>query len=317
MTLLDRHSHICIIGCGLIGGSFALALRRAGFKGRLTAWDNETTIRVAIERGVIDAREESFQQGEASTADLVFLATPIGGIIDFLRRHHSLLRPSTLVTDVGSTKAEICQCAGLSRQAGATGFEFIGGHPMAGSEHSGIEYARADLFDRATWALIDQETSSSKSLDELVRLIEALGARPVLMAAEEHDRAVALVSHLPQLLASTLATLLLGPAADHGTTAIELTALEHRQLELSRRLAAGGWRDMTRLAGSSFNIWRDIIMTNQPEVLRTLVQFQSALQLLTEALEHRDYQQVRELFDDANQSVVQLRETHYRQFDKV
>ena len=88
MTLLDRHSHICIIGCGLIGGSFALALRRAGFKGRLTAWDNETTIRVAIERGVIDAREESFQQGEASTADLVFLAGFVVEQVRALVFHH-------------------------------------------------------------------------------------------------------------------------------------------------------------------------------------------------------------------------------------
>ncbi|MFM8395904.1 MAG: prephenate dehydrogenase [Acidobacteriota bacterium] len=313
MTLLNPDSHICIVGCGLIGGSFALALRRAGFKGRLTAWDNETTIRFALERGVIDAPEDSFTEGVSSTANLVFLATPIGGIIDFMRRHRQLLRPGTLVTDAGSTKVEICRLARQSLPLESTGIEFIGGHPMAGSEHSGIEYARADLFDRATWALVDEPDCSPGRLAQLTALIEVIGARPLSIGAAEHDRAVALVSHLPQLLASTLATLLLAPSPDQQ----DPEGAESRQLDLSRRMAASGWRDMTRLAGSSFNVWRDIIMTNQPEVLRILTQYLAELQQLTEALERKDYQAVRDLFNEANRSVVQLRETHYRTFDKV
>lgn len=317
MTLLDRHSHICVIGCGLIGGSFALALRRAGFKGRLTAWDNESTIRLAIERGIIDAREDSFEQAAPAKADLIFLATPIGGIIDFLRRSSHLLRPGTLITDAGSTKVEICRVASEWLPGGASGADFIGGHPMAGSEHSGIEYARADLFDRATWVLVDQPTSRQSSIDQLTRLIEVIGARPITLTATEHDRAVALISHLPQLLATTLACLLLAPQPDQASASNPPADEDTRQLDLSKRLAASGWRDMTRLAGSSFNIWRDIVMTNQSEILPVLIRFQSVLQQLTEALERRDYLAVRDLFDEANQSVIQLRETHYRQFDKV
>jgi prephenate dehydrogenase len=317
VTLLDRQAHICVVGCGLIGGSFALALRRSGFKGRLTAWDNDSTVRLAIERGIIDARADSFEQGTPLRADLVLLATPIGGIIDLLRRSPQLFHPGTLITDAGSTKVEICRIASLVASSNVNGIEFIGGHPMAGSEHSGIEYARADLFDRATWALVDQPSSQPSRIDQLATLIESLGARPLIIAADEHDRAVAMVSHLPQLLASALATLLLAPSPEPGSSTTEPAASELRQLELSRRMAAGGWRDMTRLAGSSFNIWRDIVMTNQTELLRLLIRFQSTLQQLTEALERKDYQTVRELFDQANQSVVQLRETHYRQFDKV
>jgi prephenate dehydrogenase len=316
VTILDPDSHVSIVGCGLIGGSFALALRRAGFKGRLTAWDDPATIRLAVERGVIDGPEESFNNGTLTQARLLFLAAPIGGIVDFLRRHAHLISPRTIVTDAGSTKAEICQVA---RNCLPAEVSFIGGHPMAGSEHSGVEYSRADLFDRATWALVPEPTREAGSFEEIRALVETIGARPITVSPEEHDRTVAIVSHLPQIISTTLASLLATP---YPSTPLEAgsemtTTLDPLSIDLARTMAAGGWRDMTRLAASSFGIWRDIIITNQPHLTSALDQFIARLQLLSEGLERRDFQAARTLFEEANRSVTQLRETRYRPFDKI
>lgn len=319
MTLLDPDSRVCIVGCGLIGGSFALALRRAGFKGRLTAWDDPVAVSYAVERGVVDAREESFDSEPAGWPSLVFLSAPIGGIIDFLRLRGSAVPPGTIVTDVGSTKSEICRVARSTLPAGVS---FIGGHPMAGSEHSGVEYSRADLFDRATWALVSDPSQDQANFDLFRSVIETIGARPVVVSPDEHDRAVALVSHLPQIISTTLASLLSTPSSDScplpgAMTPASLANTDPQSIELARTMAAGGWRDMTRLAASSFTIWRDIILTNQPNLALTLEQFIARLQLLAEDLGKRDFQEVRALFDEANRSVTQLRETRYRPFDKV
>jgi prephenate dehydrogenase len=306
---------ICIVGCGLIGGSIALALRRAGFRGVLTATDTPSALDRAIERGVIDGREESLTEGRLCHIDLLYLAAPIGGILDFLRRHGPRLTPGTLVTDAASTKREICRVAAETLPEGVW---FVGGHPMAGSEQTGVEYARADLFDRATYALVRPIDGSplappEQKFEWLCSLVESLGARPIVTGAEEHDRAVALVSHLPQLLATTLATLLV----DSGSDDLAATPTDPQVLELSRRLAASGWRDMTRLAGSSFSVWRDILMTNQAWILPVLSEYLRQLQDLHDALEQGDYQALRHLFAEGNRSLHELREVHYRPFEMM
>ncbi|HEY8458894.1 MAG TPA: prephenate dehydrogenase/arogenate dehydrogenase family protein, partial [Blastocatellia bacterium] len=144
-------NHVCVVGCGLIGGSFALALRRAGFTGRITACGGSRSPRLAVERGIVDAVEESFDRGEVCEADLIYLAAPIGGIIDFLRTSSDRVKPGAIVTDAGSTKVEICRVAERTLPPAVT---FIGGHPMAGGENAGVQYARADLFENATYALM-------------------------------------------------------------------------------------------------------------------------------------------------------------------
>lgn len=300
--MTDLHS-VTIIGCGLLGGSFALALRRAGFTGRITACGGSRGPRLAVERGLADAIEESFERGEVCEADLIYLAAPIGGIIDFLKSKGRQLKPGAMVTDAGSTKAEICRVARESLPAGVA---FIGGHPMAGSENTGVEYACADLFDRATWALMNQHTATDEQFAQLKALIEEIGARPVITAPEQHDAAVALISHLPQLVASTLAGLLLdGHSPDTTDT------------DLARRLAATGWRDMTRLAGSSWSVWRDIVLTNQPHITAALDSMIGELQTLKEALETRDFNHARELFTQANNSVEAFRQQHYQRFENL
>jgi prephenate dehydrogenase len=292
--------HLTIVGCGLLGGSFALALRRAGFSGRITACGGKRSPQLAVARGVVDAIEESFARGERCKADLIYLAAPIGGIIDFLKTRHGQIKPGALVTDVGSTKSEICRVARASLPASVT---FIGGHPMAGSEQTGVEYARADLFERATYAVVAEQGVDETQRQRFLALVAAVGARALPVDAAAHDAAVALVSHLPQLVASALAAL---PGA-----------AQSDESGLAQRLAATGWRDMTRLAGSSWSVWRDIVMTNQPNVSAALGAMIAELQELKDALDVRDFNTARELFAMANRSVIEQRALHYGRFEQL
>lgn len=294
--MFSHFNQITIVGCGLLGGSFALALRRAGFAGRITAFGGSRSLTIAVEREIVNAIEESFDNDSVCESDLIFLAAPIGGIIDFLKKHARQIKPNAIVTDAGSTKVEICRVAQkeLSNEV-----SFIGGHPMAGSEHTGVEYARADLFDGATWALMKDDAMDEVSFQQMHSLIETIGARVLMTQPELHDDAVATISHLPQLLASSLADLL------------------NEKPELARRLAASGWRDMTRLAGSSWSVWRDIVLTNQPNISNALGEMISDLQQVKEALDTRDFNRVRELFSSANQSVETQRALHYQPFKKL
>jgi len=295
--------HVCIYGCGLIGGSFALALRRAGFTGRITACGGSRSPRLAVERGVVDAFEESFDRGDVCEADLVYLAAPIGAIIDFLRTRSEQIRPGAIVTDAGSTKVEICRVARAALPSNVT---FIGGHPMAGSENTGVQYARADLFDRATYALMIGQGIDGAEFDRFRSIVESIGARVLLAEPEAHDAAVALISHLPQLVASALASLL--SAERDGEVA---------ERELARRLAATGWRDMTRLAASAWGVWRDICLTNQSNISNALGSLIAEAQSLKDALDARDFNRARDLFAEANASVAEQRALHYSKFEKL
>jgi prephenate dehydrogenase len=295
--------HVCVVGCGLIGGSFALALRRAGFTGRITACGGSRSPRLAVERGVVDAVEEAFDRGEVCEADLIYLAAPIGGIIDFLRTRSERVRPGAIVTDAGSAKLEICRVARESLTKGVT---FVGGHPMAGGENTGVQYARADLFDRTNYALMIGQGVDEAEFDRFKSLVESIGARVLLTSPEAHDAAVALVSHMPQLVASALASLL-GPGRD----------VEVADRELARALAATGWRDMTRLAGSAWSVWRDICLTNQPNISKALGSLIAELQSLKDALDARDFNRARDLFAEANRSAAEQRALHYSGFEKL
>jgi prephenate dehydrogenase len=300
---VSEFKHICVVGCGLIGGSFALAVRRAGFAGRITACGGSRSSRLAVERGVVDAVEESFERGEVCEADLIYLAAPIGGIIDFLRRSSGRIKSGATVTDAGSTKVEICRVAARSLSSDVT---FIGGHPMAGGENTGVQYARADLFDQATYALMVGQGTGEAELGRFRTLVESIGARVLLTRPEAHDAAVALISHLPQLVASALASLL-GPERD----------VEIADRASARALAAAGWRDMTRLAGSSWGVWRDICLTNQPNISNALGALISELQSLKDALDSRDFNRARDLFAEANISAAEQRALRCSRFEEL
>jgi prephenate dehydrogenase len=243
---------VAIVGVGLIGGSFALALRATGFAGKIVGVSSAEAVRVAIERGMID---ETLPLAEAAAiADLIYLARPIEGILSALDELDAHVRPGTLITDAGSTKAAICARAAEKIHRA----RFVGGHPMAGKESRGAGEAEASLFRGRPYIL----TSPNAELEQIVA---SFGARIVIMPAEEHDRLVALTSHLPQLISTAL-------AAAIGTE------------PEAPRVAGPAAMDLTRLALSPYDIWRDIFATNAQNIDAALGVFIAKLEGLRDDL---------------------------------
>ena len=259
---------VTILGTGLIGGSFALAVRKYAPDTMVIGWDKDHVLRHAFERGAI---HEGF--GELSLAiagaDLIYVALPVGHTIELLPEVAKLASPHALVTDASSTKRSVCTAAGECFPAKSA--SFLGGHPMAGKEISGIAAADAELFRGSKYALIGkQEKEHAEELRdsrvmEFVALLEKIGADPVWLDAETHDRAAAIVSHLPQLLAVALAGVV---RAQTDETGLPVT------------LAGRGLRDALRLAGSPYSVWRDIILTNSDNLDRALSQLIQSLEQL-------------------------------------
>ena len=246
-------NRVTVVGCGLIGASFALALRRAGACRSVAGWDTDpSALEAALRLGAVEEVDEAFASGAVSGADLVYLAAPVGQIVELLGAGSQHFKPGAVVTDAGSTKADVCRAARAERPRG---WRFVGGHPVAGSHTGGTAHARADLFEGAPYVLAEPEDGGdAEALGALARTLDGLGARVRLMKADEHDRALAFVSHLPQLVSCALAqTVETRPDAD--------TLL---------RLAGAGYRDMTRLAASPWGIWRDILDTNSAELADAL-----------------------------------------------
>lgn len=252
---------VAIIGVGLIGGSFGLALKSAGFRGRIVGVSSPQTLEKALRRGAID--EGATLEKAVPQADLIYLAGPIHAILETIPALDGLARPGALATDAGSTKRRICEAG--SRLSGAL---FLGGHPMAGKEKRGVEEAEAELFRGRPWLLTpsrreDLETPAAR---EFLGWIERIGAEPRVMTPEEHDRTVALSSHLPQMLSTALAAAL---KERHGV----------------ERAAGPGLADMTRLALSGWDIWRDILETNRDEIVAAIGLFEERLRALKARLE--------------------------------
>src|SRR5579863_3047008 len=238
-----RFQRISIIGLGLIGGSWAMALKKRGFTGTITGCDRAPVLDRARAQGVMDEAEEN-PVSAVCEADLIIVAAPVGAILDLLPLLKRTTLPSALVTDTGSTKRMICQRAG-----DVFGGEplFLGGHPLAGKEQSGLESADADLFESARYALapIMPDDLGDDRIQAFSALVESVGAHPFVVEASAHDRAVAFLSHLPQLVSTALASLV----GERG-------AQDFVPLELS----AAGLLDMTRLGESPYTVWRDICL---------------------------------------------------------
>lgn len=242
-------SQITVVGCGLIGASFAFALRDAGVCDLICGWDNDPDVlKQACARGVIDEVDLAFDHGGKSAANLIYLAMPVKAIINFFEEHAALAKPGCLMTDAGSTKVDICKAAHRKLPPEV---HFIGGHPMAGNHLGGLDHARADLFRGAPYLLISQPDCDARSVTESLRLtLSAIGAHVEITTAETHDRAMAFVSHLPQLLSSALAA----------------TVKNQTDHECLTRFAGPAYRDLTRLSSSPWSIWRDILATNSGNV---------------------------------------------------
>jgi len=301
-------SRITILGTGLIGGSFALALRKYTTGTHISGWDRGDVLREAQNRGAVDESFSGDLTPALQKADLVYIALPIAPTIDLLPEIARHAPPHALVTDACSTKVRIAQAAGeiFSSEKGPL---FLGGHPMAGRELSGIAHANADLFRENTYALIAKSSepvlaglqarsfppanepapSQDSRVSAFVKILEKIGARPLWLGAPQHDYAVGLASHLPQLAAVALAGFLYDRLDENG---------------LPITLAGPGLRDSLRLAGSAYSTWRDIVLTNQEVLSAALDLFARRLDDLREKLSSRELEAD---FDAANELYKLLR----------
>jgi prephenate dehydrogenase len=264
---------ITIIGTGLIGGSLALALKKHRFAGRIIGCDRAPVLERARNKAAIDG-------GHGNPADavrgsqIVVLATPVSGIIDLIERLGPALPPKTLLTDVGSTKMEVLERAKAVFRKN-TGVRFLAGHPMAGKEQSGVEFADPDLFQGAAWFVTP--VPGQKVYDglsgEYLEWVETIGARIASMDASEHDQLCAWISHLPQMISTALAA-----------------ALVDEYGEEAPLLEAGGraLREMTRISSSPYSMWRDVALTNKTNIRTALLRLEQHLAHIRENLDTRE-----------------------------
>ncbi len=257
---------VAIVGVGLIGGSFGRSLRRVGFEGEILGVSSPGAVSAGLRAGAISSSGTLSEA--ASRADVLYLAQPVDRILVTIEQLGPLLNQygrssGVLVTDAGSTKSAIVARANavLPRNT------FLGGHPMAGKEKSGVEVSDADLFVGQPYVLTPAPGFENPLAAEFRAWIERTGARLVEMPPEEHDAVVALTSHLPQLLSTSLALTLAAHPNPH-------IALVH----------GSGLLDMTRLAMSSPDLWQSIIATNQGEILRAIDAFSEHLQIVRKAV---------------------------------
>ncbi len=263
-----------IVGTGLIGGSVGLALRGQGWY--VTGFDSQSGVSAAaVELGAIDA------EGLDPAAELTVIATPVGSIPELVR--DALASSSGVVTDVGSTKREICSLVDDSR--------FVGGHPMAGSEQDGIAGAKAQLFEGAMWVLTPTPSTDEQAFATVRAAVRSMGAETIALEPEVHDQMVAQVSHVPHLTAATLMCL-----ADD-------SSVEHRAL---LRLAAGGFRDMTRISAGRASIWPDICVANREAIVGSLDRLIEALSDVRSQVESNDSGKLLELLERARVARINL-----------
>jgi prephenate dehydrogenase len=288
MTLEPEFPRVAVIGTGLIGGSFALAVRREFPELSIIGFDRPDVLESAHANGAI-SESASDLAAAVRGADLVYVALPIGATIDALPKIAAAAQPNAFVTDSGSTKALICREA---QKHFRTGARFLGGHPMAGKENSGIDYANADLFQGSRYALIASENDPDPRVEHFAALLRIIGAHPVWCDAETHDWAVGIVSHLPQLASIALAHVVSDETDETDETGLPLT------------LAGSGLADMLRLAGSPYDIWRDTCLTNRENIAHALDRLAQAIEYLRTRLASKDLEQE---FKTANEIYSALR----------
>ncbi len=273
-----------IIGIGLIGGSIGLGLRQRGW--HVSAYDsNPQRLKLAVETKVVDAAVEAGNLD--ASAEITFVATDVGAIPAAVSQ--ALRETTGLVTDAGSVKAPVLSA--VTDTSSKRFSRFVGGHPMAGSEQEGLEGSRADMFDGAIWVLTPSEETDDSAYLGVHSVVASLGAEVVTMSPQRHDELVALISHVPHLTAATLMCL-----ADERSE-------QRQQLQ---RLAAGGFRDMTRIAASHPGIWPDICIQNQAAICEGLDRLTHALSEIRQAVASGDRTQLLEHLRQARTARLNL-----------
>ncbi|MGO8672464.1 MAG: prephenate dehydrogenase [Capsulimonadaceae bacterium] len=265
-----------IVGVGLMGGSIGLALKAAGRVARVVGIGrNHERLKEACRLSAIDDGVLDLAEGVAG-CDLVVMCTTIGHIVDNLRTVLAAARATAVVTDIGSTKSAIVAAAEGDPR-------FIGGHPMCGSERTGVEHSSATLYAGATWAVTPVSTTSPLAQRTLSSLIDAVGGVELILAPDIHDAMVAVTSHAPHVIASAL---------------IRQADRLRRDIPALPRMSAGSFADMTRVAGSSPSIWRDVCLTNREAVLEALEVYRAELKTLEDAVAAGDAAAIEAFFTE-------------------
>lgn len=281
MPLINR---LAVIGVGLIGGSLARVLRERGAVGEIVGIGRgESNLRKAVELGVID--RYAFDPGAGvAGADLVFLATPVCSIADITAQIAPHLAPGAVVTDGGSVKGDIVAACEPLMPAGA---HFVGGHPIAGTEHSGVEASFSSLYEGRRCIITPTPRTDRDALAKVVRMWEIAGSDVVIMDVEKHDRVLAAISHLPHMVAYALVN------AVEGYDRFEESIL---------RYSAGGFRDFTRIASSDPVMWRDIALMNREAVVEMMDHFSSYFRTLRELVAKGDGEGLEQFFRESKES---------------
>jgi prephenate dehydrogenase len=278
-----------LIGCGMMGGSFALALKRAGLVKRVVGYSKSpSTTERARQLGVIDVEAPSALLA-VSGADLVLLAVPVSATEATFKAIRHLVRGNVLIMDVGSTKREVIDAARrvLKDQVGV----FVPAHPIAGKEVAGVEHADADLYHGRQVILTPIERTLTAQLEKAVQLWTALGCHVKQMSPESHDAAYAAVSHLPHMVSFALMNAIQGQADGQDFLS----------------LAGPGFRDFTRIAASDPAMWRDVLMSNREELLAQSRHFQRALHALETAINANNPDALEALIDQASSARARWR----------
>lgn len=271
-------STIAFIGLGLIGGSIAKGIKRENPDTVIMAYmRTRSKLEQAQADGIVDIILDGIGE-ELRTCDLIFLCTPVEYNARYLADIQPLLKPGAILTDVGSTKADIHE------EVMRLGLEscFIGGHPMAGSEKTGYENSTDHLLENAYYIITPTAASAPEDVDRMVRLANSIGSIPLVLDYEEHDYVTAAISHLPHVIASSL---------------VNLVRDSDTQQELMKRLAAGGFKDITRIASASPEMWEQICMTNHRNLAIVLEQYIASLNQVLTDVKRNDKSAVYDLFD--------------------
>jgi prephenate dehydrogenase len=274
-------SKTAIIGLGLVGGSLGLAIKRKFPTSTVWGVDEAATADEAVSVGVVDRGFAKNRMADCiRDAELVILATPIQEILRLLPAVARHAAAGSLVTDVGSTKKQIVEQA--AAHFGQSSF-FIGGHPMAGGEGRGIRWADAFLFENAVWVMTPMPGTPVPAAQRLAYYLECLGAKVLFLSPLLHDQIASAVSHLPQMLAVAL---------------VNWVSRRQEDSPLYLKLAAGGFRDMTRIASSPYSVWNDILKTNREQIVKDIDAFVEELRAVHQAVDALDMES---RFEDAAQ----------------
>ena len=277
-----RFDKLALIGCGLMGGSFALALRKAGLVRHIAGFSaSEKTRQRAVELQVIDQACASVAEA-VQGADLVLLAVPVGAMHDSFAAMRDVLQPSTLLMDVGSTKCDVMAAAQAT--LGERLSCFVPAHPIAGKEVAGIEHAEASLYQDRRTILTPQPQTGIHRLQAAHEVWAAIGSHVSTMTPEAHDATFAAVSHLPHMLAFAAVNAL--TAQTQGAAFLDM--------------AGPGFRDFSRIAASDASVWRDILSANKTEVLTQVAHFRAALDQFETALNSGDTAALQHLIQQAS-----------------